>query len=320
MNEDNLMSDQATAAASSAGGLLRSARELQGLSLEHLASLLKVTVLKLEALEADRHDQLPGRAFVRSLAMSVCRQLDMDALPVLEALPALVAPSSDLEHVTRGLATPFHATDARILPGFPATLPDWLRPGVSVPVVLLLLALAFWMAPGARTWLGGSSPAAKAGEAASAAEFSVSTAGLASGVLAASAPMGVGAVGAVGGATAGAVDAGATGLAGAASATAMSKASVGAVLPATMGASAPASAASGVLVITTVKGTWLEVRDSRAVVASRTLPAGEVLTLDGQPPFKLKIGNALGVQITYQGLPVDLTAATKDNIVRLELK
>ena len=57
----------------SAGQQLQAAREAAGQPLDALAQTLKVAVRKLEALEADRLDELPSPMFTRALASSVCR-------------------------------------------------------------------------------------------------------------------------------------------------------------------------------------------------------------------------------------------------------
>lgn len=69
------------------GALLREAREAQGMHVAALAVSLKVPVRQIEALEADRLDQLPDLVFARALAASVCRQLKIDPQPVLAHLP-----------------------------------------------------------------------------------------------------------------------------------------------------------------------------------------------------------------------------------------
>ncbi|MDB5966089.1 MAG: hypothetical protein JWQ72_2589, partial [Polaromonas sp.] len=76
----------------SAGSLLRRAREAAGLHIAALALALKVPVKKLEALEADRYDELSDAVFVRALAASVCRNLKIDPAPVLQRLPATATP------------------------------------------------------------------------------------------------------------------------------------------------------------------------------------------------------------------------------------
>jgi len=70
-----------------AGTLLRQSREDHGFKLDVLAHALRVSPAKLEALEADRLDDLPDTMFARALALAVCRQLKMDAGPVMALLP-----------------------------------------------------------------------------------------------------------------------------------------------------------------------------------------------------------------------------------------
>jgi cytoskeleton protein RodZ len=77
-----------TTSSASAGALLRQYREAQGFKLDVLAQALRVSPAKLEALEADRLDELPDAMFARALTLAVCRQLKVDAAPVLALLPS----------------------------------------------------------------------------------------------------------------------------------------------------------------------------------------------------------------------------------------
>jgi len=70
-----------------AGDILRNYRIDQKVSLIDLASVLRVSVAKLEALENNAWEQLHDAMFVRSLSLAVCRQLQTDAAPVLALLP-----------------------------------------------------------------------------------------------------------------------------------------------------------------------------------------------------------------------------------------
>ena len=279
-----------------AGALLRSAREARGLELDQLALLLKVPVRKLEALEADRIDELPGLAFVRGLATAMARQLEIDPQPVLAALPAPVQAPQALENVTRGLATPYREPGSRIIPG---SWPEWLRPGVIVPAVLLLLALLFWLAPPMRALM--REPVAAAASAVQA-------------TVAASEPA-PSSVQAVDGADNG----------GAVSTSVGSSASsvvetVHSAPPEEPSASHQAAAA-GSVVLRTNADSWIEARDGAgALLMSRMLPAGEVVGLDGSLPIRLKIGNAEGTRLQFRGEPIDLIPHTRDNVARLELK
>ena len=95
-----------TAAAPSAGRLLREARERQGLHIAALAAAIKVAPKKLELLEADRFDALPDATFTRALAQTVCRALKIDPAAVLVLLPPVTA-GHRLEQVGGGLNAPF---------------------------------------------------------------------------------------------------------------------------------------------------------------------------------------------------------------------
>lgn len=70
-----------------AGAILRSARESKGVEIAALATVLKVPVAKLEALEADNYVFLSDTVFIRALAASVCRSLKLETDSVLALLP-----------------------------------------------------------------------------------------------------------------------------------------------------------------------------------------------------------------------------------------
>ncbi|MEO5677476.1 MAG: helix-turn-helix transcriptional regulator, partial [Usitatibacter sp.] len=96
----------------SAGALLRAAREKRGLHIAALAASIKVSPRKLEALEADRHDELPDLTFTRALAQTVCRALKIDAEPVLAKLP-LAGNLPKLARLGDGLNTRFREAPGR---------------------------------------------------------------------------------------------------------------------------------------------------------------------------------------------------------------
>ena len=79
---------EVTPLTTTAGDILRDYRLDQKVSLIDLANVLRVSVIKLEALENNAWDQLHDAMFVRSLSLAVCRQLQTDAAPVLSLLPA----------------------------------------------------------------------------------------------------------------------------------------------------------------------------------------------------------------------------------------
>lgn len=130
----------------SAGTLLRQARMSQGLHIAALAAQMKVSPRKLEALETDRFEQLPDAAFTRALAQSMCRQLKIEPEPVLSRLPQPKSPR--LEHVTRGLDTPFREPPGRHSADEPSLL---TRPVVWGPALILIAAAAVYWLPAAWT-------------------------------------------------------------------------------------------------------------------------------------------------------------------------
>ncbi len=125
----------------SAGALMRQGRERAGMHLAALAVALKVPVKRLEALEADRHDLLPGPVFVRALSASVCRCLKLDAAVVLARLPE----ARQLELVVEGsLNQPFRpASHGSIADAWPQVS----RPALIAGAVLLLAAALVYFMP-----------------------------------------------------------------------------------------------------------------------------------------------------------------------------
>ncbi|KHT35410.1 cytoskeleton protein RodZ [Pectobacterium carotovorum] len=96
----------------------------------------------------------------------------------------------------------------------------------------------------------------------------------------------------------------------------------GAVAPAegTVAEANPASAAHA-LVMTFTADCWLEVTDaSGKKLFSGMQRNGGTLNLDGQSPYKLKIGAPAAVQIQFQGKPVDLSQFVRSSqVARLTL-
>lgn len=273
----------------SAGVLLRAAREQRGIDIGALAATLKISPRKLQALEADRYDELPDPAFTRSLAMSVCRLVGTDPAPVLALLPQAAVAPSGLEHVTTGLRAPFDGRypDDRALRAWSPR-----HPLLGAAAALLLAAAAglwFLLADGPATTAGPGAalvvePVPLAASAAS---------GVASPVLEAASGPGPGA------------SAAASGPAGAPSAASA------VVAP----ASPPGSS------ITVSASSWVEVRDGAGQLRwSRLLAAGESVPLAGPAPVRLVIGNASAAKVVFAGRVIDLGPWTRDNVARLELQ
>ena len=268
-----------------AGGLLRQARQAQGLHIAALAAAIKVTPRKLELLEADQFDQLPDATFTRALAQAVCRTLKVDATPVLALLPP---PNGHrLEQVASGLNTPFHDRPGRLVAREWASVAN---PVLWVVAVIVVMTLAVYALP--PSWLPFSNAAVTRPRPA---EVIVAPAPDITGAAASSAP---------------AVVQGAVTL----------TPQVAVIAPSEPDPVAVA-AASGVLQFRASAQSWVEVTDAAGQsLIARLLEPGESVGLDGVMPMKVRIGNAGGMQVVFRGQPLELAAHTRDNVARLELK
>lgn len=289
------MTDTLPSGATSAGALLRAARERQGLHIAALAAAIKVTPRKLDALENDRWSELPDATFTRALAQTVCRSLKIDAKPVLELLPP--AETVALEFGGGSLNEPFSERGARNDAGWAGAA---IKPMVALALLLLLAALVIQFAPQS-WWPGGRStaPAPTTVTTPVLPAASADAAPVASPALAAaSAPAAVQA---------------------AAAAPAARVETVFSAPPA--GAAASAMPVDGALQLRAGESSWVEVRDGRGrVLISRTVQRGEAVGLDGELPLRLVVGNAGATQLSFRGRPVDLAPHTRDSVARLELK
>jgi cytoskeleton protein RodZ len=73
-------------------------------------------------------------------------------------------------------------------------------------------------------------------------------------------------------------------------------------------------------VITLTAESWLSVQDAMRSLVSELHPAGQTLTIKGQAPFQVNIGNAPAVSMTINGKPVDLRPHTKGAVATLTVR
>lgn len=127
----------------SAGQMLRQAREAAGLHIAVLAMTLKLPLKRLEALEAERWDQLPDPVFVRAMASSVCRALKVDAAPILAKLP------EGRKHIANrseelGLNQPYKTSS---VPGATPLKEHLSKPIALITGLIFLVALGVYVFP-----------------------------------------------------------------------------------------------------------------------------------------------------------------------------
>lgn len=85
-------------------------------------------------------------------------------------------------------------------------------------------------------------------------------------------------------------------------------------------AAAPAAAGSGQLHMQFTADCWTSVTDGNGkVLFSAIKRKGDSLDLTGKPPFAVRLGFARGVQVSYNGQPVDVAPFTSGETARLKL-
>ena len=264
-----------------------------------LAAALKVPVSKLEALEADNHAALPDAVFVRALAASVCRTLKVDPAAILALLPQSQGPRLSMD--SAGLNAPVKGSVGKSTVSS-ASFSNSRSTSRSVAfVVLALLVGAVFLFFFPRQQEGGGSavisapvpttlPSVAAAETSTVAEHPLESAPAPSSHVLAAAPT--------------------TAAASAASAP-------GAVASAPSAAEAPV----GALVLRARGESWVQVRDSTGAVAlQRNLAAGESVSVAAPTPLTVVIGRADATEVIVRGKPFDLTAVSRENVARFEVK
>ena len=95
--------------------------------------------------------------------------------------------------------------------------------------------------------------------------------------------------------------------------------------PPATGEAAPATPAEAVTLGTVrmvfEQESWVEIKDrSGNIVFSQLSPAGSRRRATGEPPLMVVVGNAAGVQLSYNDRPVDLAPYTRVDVARLTLE
>lgn len=295
------------AAAASVGEILRRAREARRETVGDVAYALKLTTRQVEAMEAERFDLLPGPAFVRGFLRNYGRYLGLDPAALLAgvtknaaAMPVELAPLSNAEGVMpSGRAARSARLPAALVAGALLTVVvagwffDWFQmPDADIATVEL--------APPE----GEATPLPVPLEPPSTAEPDMSPQ--------LSSPAAV------------APDGGAAN-------DVPPQAPAAAPLP----DAAPASIAEDSAATTVPAGlpgvehlvfrfageSWVEVRDATGtIIFSGLNAAGSTRTIQGQPPFRLVVGNAQKVTTEFRGQPLDLVPHIRVGVAKLTVK
>ena len=270
----------------SAGQMLRELRESAGVDPALLASAMKVSTQKLDALENDRLDLLPDVTFARGLASAICRAFGADPAPVLERMP-VSAPG--LRPPEQNINQPFRRIGDRPTP---VLATSFSKPLMMVVGALLLGAAALYFLPTLPIQLGAPAPAQTSAEGVVREDVGPTPA------VEPAPPVEL--------------------PLGAASAEQVSPPSAAAA-PA---APAPAAAAGGELVQFSAKAeTWVTVRDAAGKqLINRVLAAGETVGVSGDAPLSVTIGRKDAVDVTVRGQPFDHRSLSKTTVSRFQVK
>lgn len=281
----------------SAGALIRRAREHAGLHVGVLAASLKVPVQRIEALEADRHDLLPGPVFTRALASSVCRLLKVDSAAVLALLPKAsqhdLVVLGDLNQTFRSVG---HGSGGRARVRLS-------RPAAIAGAALLLAAVLVYALPGLDVFRQDrpvilALPAPKAPGVVTETVAPVHRSATSTMAVA---PAGASATGPLLPAP-------------------PPTASPPSAPPAQAAAPSPVAVDSGPLSFSVQKPTWVEVIDAAGVVVlRRTLNPGEELSAAGKMPLRVTVGDVDGLQAKVRGQAKDLRSLAQNNVARFEV-
>ena len=285
-------SDVARPAAGTPGAVLAAARDAAGLTQSDVAGQMRISLRQLEAIEADRYEQLPGPVFVRGFIKNYARLLNLEPAPLLQALePALDGDLPLRAQHYEGAMPDARSGRARLWLGIFFVL---------LAVVLGAAAYEYWRS---RTADESTTPAIESVPKSPNTSATPPAEIVAPSNTVEPVPL-----------APERVDDATTGT---------EKGVQSADVTRSAGVAAPVQQAPGAsrLHIQFVRDSWLEVREKDGkVLFSGMGTAGTDQNIDGAPPLELVVGNASGVRITYNLQPVDLTARASRNIARFTLE
>lgn len=289
--------------------MLQQARIAAGVEIEPLAAVLKVSVRKLQALEAGELNNPSEMTFTRALAASVCRQLRIEPGPVLEAWPGHSTEVTAVPKILSNDGTPNAAT-ALPAGAQPSSGRSWL--GV---LVVLLIGVGVWMAYQQMRHASERRQARATAQPAVIEPERAETAAPAMVVVPAApvteiAPL-TGGTAETAPVTPPAV-------------TAAPPEEPAKPTPIVSNQSTPLSPAdigNHILVLHALEASWVEVTDvSGSRVFTRLMAAGDHVAIDqGGRPLSVLVGNAAGVRAYSRSKPLDLTDKARLNVARFDV-
>ncbi len=303
--ESKLSADSVDALQTTAGEILKNARQAAGIHIEALAVALKVPVSKLEALESNNFDLLSDTVFLRALASSVCRTLKLDPASVLSLLPQSQAPRLIPERTD--INTPVKTAGKTFVSTKSSRHSSWLT--ASVLLLLAGAAAVFYWPAGYQPWdawrtkqiPAATVPAAPEPVPPDAATVSVLPTSPSATTVSESVSVGI-----------------------QMSASQPSSSVAQAAAPVTLQPADPAVAPESVnvpLMVRTRGESWVQVRDAAGrVVFEKKMVQGDSAPVSGVLPFSVVIGRADVTDVYVRGKLFELNSVSRENVARFEVK
>lgn len=307
------------------GAVLRAAREAAGMSEQQVADTLRLPTAVVRTLEANDFHSLPAPAYARGYVRAYARLLELDADTLL----------GEHEQCLGGVQTPrLVLTDNGRTP-----LKDllherlgWVFGGAALVVGLVASGVLWWAWPQESATLAApATPAPSAAQASdnvlAAAPANVATpsptqgAGVARNLAVATPAPDAVAEDATAAPTPSVVDGSEETAINAAEALAEVAVAASAEGDTTDAAMPPTAGPGRALAFAFSEDCWVEVSDRMDRVIHRQLNrAGETLLLHGETPLRIRLGNAPGVTLEYDGHAVALGPHTRNRIANLVLE
>ena len=295
------------------GPRLKAGREQKQLALAEVAAKLKLTARQVEALEEDDLSHLPSEVFVRGFVRNYARLVDVEVDSLIAPLDVqaavaetITAPSAGVSFSTSGVRQwvilPLAALAVFLL--LVAVLYHWLRKGEDTLVTESAPALtqpaASVPAPAAPAHVQPLQPAPQAtippdGASASPAAPPSAPAGPPPSSIPATAAGNI------------------------APPPEPEKPAAPSIPPPSQ-AGAALRTGDHTLRFEPAHDAWIQVVDSKGSRFSKLVRAGAVESFSGEPPFRLVVGEAARVRMSYDGHVIDLTPFIGQKVARLTLE
>jgi cytoskeleton protein RodZ len=298
------------------GGALRTARESQGLSIQEIATRLRLSSKQIEAIEADNFAVLPEPTIVRGFIRNYAKQLKINSEPLLDAYNVIVPSAAPHELIVKPTANmkmtssekhkagSYSWASLAVLLGLGIWLfyenyvakPNPITPTASVKVVEPLPESAL--------------PAAERTGNSQTTELSLPPA-------TASQPSAAVATNQAPAATAKVNSTTPTNSVQTTPTPTPTLALAPNIIPAAPSATQPNRAN---LQFSASQETWVNVVDANGKqVYSRTIFAGSRESIDVTPPVNVTVGNAGATSLSLNGKPIDLAPHSRNNVAHIKL-